>query len=424
MEKLYYLFKETGKVTIDTRQISPGCLFIGIKGQNFDGNSFAAEALKLGAKYAVVDNSKYQTNPNIILVDDCLDFIQKLAHYHRKQFQIPVIGITGSNGKTTNKELIHAVLASHFEVHCTKGNLNNHLGVPLTLLGLKEGHQIAIIEMGANKPGDIAELCAIATPDIALITNIGKAHLEGFINFEGIFNTKTELFRSLPNDATIIYNADDEIISHAIPKHIKSFGFSQKDKQFLFGQLCELTPFVHFEYEYEGYQSGNIATHLVGKYNVNNFLAAVAFGLYFKVPVEKINESISNYIPSNNRSQITKTDHNTLIVDCYNANPSSMQLALENLKEINHPNKMAIIGDMLELGTDSKVEHEKIIAYLKQHAIDFITVGYEFSKVNQYQHFETTSSLEVYLNEHPFKDALILLKGSRGIGLERLIPKL
>lgn len=427
MEKMYHLFLSTSGVCTDTRAIEKDCLFIALKGTNFNGNTFSEEALKVGAKYAIVDEKEYQTNENIILVDDALKFLQDLALYHRRQFSIPVIGITGSNGKTTNKELMAAVLQKKYKTHFTYGNLNNHIGVPLTLLKLKKEHEIAIIEMGANKYKDIEELCDIAEPNYGIITNIGKAHLEGLGGFEGVLRTKKELFDAVEKSkGTLIYNADDSVISGIVPSSTTNYSFSKNvSTSFIIGNLIELTPFVKLKWSVEGYESPEITTNLVGEYNFYNFLAAIAFGVLFDVPNDDINIALSKYVPSNNRSQVLKTTLNTLIVDCYNANPSSMRSALTSFSQIDHNKKIAVLGDMRELGDDEIPEHQDIIELLEELSLDAILVGGIFDDMNStYLSFPSVEDLNEYLQTEIIKGTMILLKGSRGIQLEKAIYNL
>ncbi|MDG1346942.1 MAG: UDP-N-acetylmuramoyl-tripeptide--D-alanyl-D-alanine ligase [Crocinitomicaceae bacterium] len=424
---MYHLFLSTSGVCTDTRAIEKDCLFIALKGTNFNGNTFSEEALKVGAKYAIVDEKEYQTNENIILVDDALKFLQDLALYHRRQFSIPVIGITGSNGKTTNKELMAAVLQKKYKTHFTYGNLNNHIGVPLTLLKLKKEHEIAIIEMGANKYKDIEELCDIAEPNYGIITNIGKAHLEGLGGFEGVLRTKKELFDAVEKSkGTLIYNADDSVISGIVPSSTTNYSFSKNvSTSFIIGNLIELTPFVKLKWSVEGYESPEITTNLVGEYNFYNFLAAIAFGVLFDVPNDDINIALSKYVPSNNRSQVLKTTLNTLIVDCYNANPSSMRSALTSFSQIDHNKKIAVLGDMRELGDDEIPEHQDIIELLEELSLDAILVGGIFDDMNStYLSFPSVEDLNEYLQTEIIKGTMILLKGSRGIQLEKAIYNL
>ena len=421
MQKIIKLFYDTTGICTDTRKIKKDCLFLCLKGDNFNGNEFAEKALNEGAKYVIVDESKYQTNDKIYLVKDVLKYLQKLANYHRKKFKIPVIGITGSNGKTSTKELIKTVLEKKYNLLATEGNLNNHIGVPLTLLNITKNHEIAIIEMGANKFKDIEELCNIAEPNYGIITNIGKAHLEGFINFEGVLKTKKELYDSiLKNHGTLIINGDDEILIKNAPE-VKKIKYGTSEKSDIKGELINLSPFVEMKWKSDNYSSELISTKMIGKYNFYNFLAAIAFGKIFNIEPNKINEAISEYTPDNKRSQVKKTKNNTLILDCYNANPSSMTSALESFSQINHPNKIAIIGDMLELGDDSIKEHQNILDLTKKLNLNKITVGPIFESINSDElKFSNTLKTEEYLKNSSIKDHIILLKGSRGIGLEKL----
>jgi UDP-N-acetylmuramoyl-tripeptide--D-alanyl-D-alanine ligase len=353
--------------------------------------------------------------------------LQQLANYHRKQFNIPIIGITGSNGKTTTKELIAAVLKEKHNIHYTQGNLNNHIGVPLTLLTLEKKHEIAIIEMGANKPGDIKELVEIAEPTHGIITNIGRAHLEGFGSLEGVINTKTEMYRFIVDKGgKLLYNLDDKVLSDHLIGYKNTGNYSGIDNGEVNGKLINLTPFVEFKWSTANYTSPILSTKLVGQYNFYNFLAAVRFGLEFDVDPSLINQAIENYTPNNNRSQVEKTAKNTLILDAYNANPTSMRSALESFEQIQHDKKAVILGDMLELGHESQGEHQAIIDYISRQDWLKIIVGKEFSKteMRNIHHFQNVEKLGLYLETHPLNDALILIKGSRGIQLERIVDKL
>lgn len=421
MSDLFELFYTSTGIATDTRNIEKDSLFICLKGENFNGNKFAEQAIEKGAKYVIVDEIESKTKENIYLVDNSLEFLQKLANHHRNKFNIPIIGITGSNGKTSTKELINTVLQKKYTVLATIGNLNNHIGVPLTLLRLNNSHEIAIIEMGANKFKDIEELCDIAEPNYGIITNIGKAHLEGFINFEGVLKTKKELYDCiLKKKGTIIINSDDEVLMQNAPE-VKKIKYGTSENAIIQGELINLSPFVEMKWKSENYISELISTKMIGKYNFYNFLAAIAFGITFGIEPEKINEAISEYTPDNKRSQIKKTEHNTLILDCYNANPSSMTNALESFFQINQANKLAIIGDMLELGDESIKEHQTILDLTKQLNINVITVGPIFESINTNQlKFTNTSNAQEYFKTNSFNEYLILLKGSRGIGLEKL----
>ncbi|MFD1552368.1 UDP-N-acetylmuramoyl-tripeptide--D-alanyl-D-alanine ligase [Putridiphycobacter roseus] len=419
---LHSLFTESKGITTDTRDIVPGALFFAIKGENFDGNLFAENALALGAKYAIVEDENLPENPQFILVDDVLKTLQDLAKFHRLQFNIPVIGITGSNGKTTSKELMGTVLDQKYKVLVTKGNLNNHLGVPFTLLKLTAAHEIAIIEMGANKPGDIKELVEIACPNYGIITNIGKAHIEGFGSLENVVKTKMEMYDYIQaNNGFIFYHAENEILKNALEPHTKTASYGAKSGDVV-GALLKVSPFVHFKYQTGNYQSPAINTHLVGDYNFINFLLGVVVGTHFKVPFEAINLGLSNYKPSNNRSQITQTEKNTLVVDCYNANPLSMEVAIKSFNKIESDKKLLILGDMLELGPIQEAEHKAIILLVTALDLNAIYVGSIFKRLlpNAYQ---TVEEVIQGTDFSSYKDYTILLKGSRGIKLEGLIAQ-
>lgn len=421
MEKWLALFDACNGVSTDSRQIQEGCLYIALKGENFDGNFFAEKAIAQGARYAIVDNPQFANEENIFSVANGLLFLQQLAHAHRQRFDIPILAITGSNGKTSTKELVNAVLQTKYEVLCTQGNLNNHIGVPLTLLQLNAEHELAIIEMGANKPLDIDELCRIAAPTLGLITNIGKAHLEGFINFEGVLQTKSELYDHVAShEGGLFVNAEDPILLAAAQKRssqIFTYGEQQGE---LLGQLAYLDPFVHFSWAHQEYVSPVIDTQMVGKYNFFNFLAALRIGLHFEIEPSLLNNAIANYKPTNKRSQVEKTNHNTVIVDCYNANPSSMQSALASFVEMEHPDKLVILGDMLELGADGPAEHQKIIDFVRENNLNILTVGPIFKDINA-NGFANVEDLKELLAIDRIQDKLILLKGSRGIALEKLM---
>jgi UDP-N-acetylmuramoyl-tripeptide--D-alanyl-D-alanine ligase len=425
MEKLFELFYQSSGICTDTRNIQKDCLFIALKGDQFNGNIFATQAIEAGAKFAIVDEDGFADNHSIFQVPNSLLFLQSLARFHRDRFDIPVIGITGSNGKTSTKELIHAVLSKKYNALCTIGNLNNHIGVPLTLLRLNASHDLAIIEMGANKPGDIAELCNIADPTHGIITNIGKAHLEGFINFEGVLKTKTELYASVQQKGGVLFACmDDSILMNACQNYpLPLITFGSHPDALIVGELAYLDPFVHFSWHNHDYHSPTLHTHLVGKYNFNNFLAAITFGNIFQVNPTDINAAIEGYIPQNNRSQVSKTDKNTVIVDCYNANPSSMKSALESFVDIEEGTKTVILGDMLELGSDGLSEHEAILNYCREHELHFITVGPIFKGLND-KGYTTTQDLIEQWPTIALQNQLILLKGSRGIALEKILPLL
>ena len=425
ISKLHQLFVNSKGICTDTRKIEKGTIFFALKGDNFNGNKYAQQALNDGCDLAVVDEKEFAVNEKCILVESVLKTLQDLANLRRKQFNIPVIGITGSNGKTTTKELIGEVLSQKYNVLMTQGNLNNHLGVPFTLLNLNATHQIAIIEMGANKPNDIKELVEIAEPTHGIITNIGTAHIEGFGSYEGVLKTKLELYDFIGRTKGHVFvNNDDKVLMSNLP-NVTYSTYSTNNGADVIGELVELTPFVNFKWKTNNYQSNIIKTNLVGGYNFTNFLASICIGNYFEVPNDKINFALSNYQPSNNRSQVTKTNRNTLIVDCYNANPTSMQSALESFLMINHSNKLAVLGDMLELGNVSEKEHQNIVNWLNENNIETILVGKEFSKIkSKFKTFESVQQLKDELNLDDLNNQLILLKGSRGIALEKLIEEL
>jgi UDP-N-acetylmuramoyl-tripeptide--D-alanyl-D-alanine ligase len=416
----FKIFYECNGISTDTRNITEGSLFICIKGDNFNGNRFASEALEKGAKHVIVDDPEFYTPGDMTLVENSLIYLQKLANYHRKKFNIPVIGITGSNGKTTTKELIQSVLSKKYNTLATIGNLNNHLGVPFTLLRLTDNHEIAIIEMGANRFKDIEELCDIAEPTHGIITNIGKAHLEGFGSFEGVLKTKSELYTAVKqNKGTIFYNSDDEILSNAIPDNIETISYGKNEKAYVSGELIKLTPFVEMRWSCDNYISPACETKLIGEYNFYNFLAAITIGNFFKVDKDDINAAIQEYTPTNQRSQVNKTEYNTLILDCYNANPTSMALAIKSLAQ-NQTNqeKLIIAGEMKELGGESIQEHQKIVELINELGINAIYVGDGFKGQNNW--FPNTASLIHQMESNRPKDKLILLKGSRSVGLEKL----
>lgn len=425
LEELYHEFSGSTGVCTDTRAITPGCLFFCLTGANFDGNKFADDALEKGASHAVIDNSEYSIPGKTTLVENTLVALQQLANYHRSRFSIPVLGITGSNGKTTSKELISTVLSSEFNVLFTNGNLNNHIGVPLTLLRLNPAHQVAVIEMGANKPGDIAELCDIAEPTHGIITNIGRAHLEGFGNLEGVAETKTALYRAIAKAAGDLFvNCEDETLLSRLPENVRCHTYGSDCE--VSGRLVSLDPFVNMTWRESSYESPELHMKLVGKYNFTNYLAAIRIGRFFGISPERINRSLEDYTPSNNRSQITKTGRNTVIVDCYNANPTSMVSAIESFAAIDHPSKIFILGDMREMGSEADAVHREIIDLTKEKSLNGYFVGEEFSKLlgDSSNAYKTTDELIDALSNSPIHDSLVLLKGSRGIQLEKLLPLL
>ncbi|WP_423148686.1 UDP-N-acetylmuramoyl-tripeptide--D-alanyl-D-alanine ligase [Rubrolithibacter danxiaensis] len=429
IEELYALFVKHPVVCTDTRKISKDCIFFALKGENFNGNSFASAALESGASYVVIDEEEYRKDERCILVDDVLTSLQQLATFHRQKLNIPVIGITGTNGKTTTKELIKAVLSEKFKTYATLGNLNNHIGVPLTLLSVREDTEIAIIEMGANHQKEIAFLCSIAKPTAGLITNVGKAHLEGFGGFEGVKKGKGELydFMKVSGGKTFINRDNDFLVAMSEERGLtEPIYYGTKAECFVYGYLVENNPYLVVDWFAEG-NKHCVKSNLTGIYNLENILAAAAIGLYYGLNAEQINRGIGGYVPSNNRSQITKTEINTLICDYYNANPSSMMVALDNFNAIDADQKVIILADMFELGNESAAEHRAILEKaLKITADKKIFIGKEFCKLrdDKSYFFESTEEAFTYLKDHPVKDATVLIKGSRGMKLEKLVEVL
>ncbi|MDC1080477.1 UDP-N-acetylmuramoyl-tripeptide--D-alanyl-D-alanine ligase [Flavobacteriaceae bacterium] len=423
IEKLYAYFLGSTGVATDTRKIKKGCLFFCLKGENFDGNTFAEEALTKGAMYVVVDEPKHlKNNHSYLLVQDSLESLQKLAHYHRIQFSIPVIGLTGSNGKTTTKELINSVLSQQYKTTATAGNLNNHIGVPLTLLNINSKTEVALIEMGANHLDEIAFLCELAQPTLGYITNFGKAHLEGFGSLEGVVKGKSELYHFLKkNKGIALINQEDQKQSNLTRKQ-KTFSFGQSNKVDLQIKNKPIGLHKNISIEVDGME---IKSGLKGDFNFSNIGAAAAFGFYFKVSLEIIKKGIEKYVPSNNRSQWCKTDSNTLVLDAYNANPSSMRAALESFLETEKKGRLLILGDMLELGNFSEQEHQKIVNFIEFKEIDqILLVGPEFKKTKStalnIKKFLSTNEVIPYLQKTNFQNKTIFIKGSRGIALEVL----
>jgi len=439
-------------VTTDSRKIIPGCIFFAFKGETFDGNAFVPQALEHGAALCVTSDPQYKMStrtpgdrPNCLVVPDVLKTLQDLAAYHRNRLTIPFVGITGTNGKTTTKELVHAVLSRRYRTHATAGNFNNHLGVPLTLLSMPADTQIAIVEMGANHPGEIEALCRIADPDCGLITNVGRAHLEGFGSFEGVVHTKTELYRHLAAKQGLVFvNADNERLMHeaerlatipatdsAIPAYapatpiltpeaiagtpLSLLTYGTCPEADVHGTYVESNPYVHFYFEV-GDNVYNVRTHLLGAYNFDNCMAAVAVGLHFGVEPWDIKEAIEAYEPSNRRSQYKETGRNRLFLDCYNANPSSMKAALASFATLPYPNKVPMLGGMKELGRDSRKEHQAIVNMLQEGDYkQVILVGPEFDQTMSGDNllwFSTAEEAVAYLHEHPLQDCTVLLKGS------------
>lgn len=423
IEQLHTLFLKHPNISTDTRKVKKGDVFFALKGDTFDGNAFASQALEQGASIAIIDNAAFDLGNNkTILVEDSLKTLQELAKFHRNYLGIPIIALTGSNGKTTTKELIHAVLSEKYKTSATVGNLNNHIGVPLTLLSMRPETEIGIVEMGANHPGEIDFLCQIANPDYGYITNFGKAHLEGFGSIKGVIKAKTELYRYIKAIHKMVFIHANDAIQTEKATSIQSFSFGTKNvKSDVVIDFVDANPFVKLKfYEIE------IESHLIGTYNFMNIAAAIAIGTYFKVPKETIKKAIENYTPSNNRSQIINKNGNTILLDAYNANPSSMKAAIENFKQLDAAKKVLLIGDMFELGKDAEKEHQSIVELISDKnfgAVYFI--GKNFFKTNITSpnaiKFESFEEAIKFLSYQKFSNSSILIKGSRGMALERLL---
>jgi UDP-N-acetylmuramoyl-tripeptide--D-alanyl-D-alanine ligase len=415
IKALYDIFLQSAGVCTDTRTLKKNQLFFALKGENFDGNRFALQALEKGASYAVAGEDLQADDPRLIKVPDTLEALKALAAYHRRQLRIPVIGLTGTNGKTTTKELIKTALGAAYRVSATEGNLNNEIGVPLTVLKIGPRAQIAIVEMGASHPEDLKPLLAVAQPNLGLITNVGKAHLEGFGSYEGVKHAKGLLYDYLKeHDGVVFANADDPVLQEMLAQRgLEAIGYSKE------GVKVKADPFLKMEWE-----DATLQTQLVGAYNAANVLAALKLAWYFDVPCEDALQAIASYVPSNNRSQLVKTQKNTLIVDAYNANPSSMAVALDNLA-LMKGRKVALLGDMRELGADAAAEHDRIVARLE--GMEAYLVGEEFTRAaagKPYKTFAKSEDLAKYLEEHPLEGCTILLKGSHSIQMDKLIPSL
>lgn len=422
IKELHLRFLESQSISTDTRKVVSNDLFFALKGDNFNGNQFAAQALEKGAKYAIVDEELYVKNSNYILVPDVLKTLQQLASYHRDYLGLKIIALTGSNGKTTTKELINKVLKQRFRTVATIGNLNNHIGVPLTLLSMDKTTEVGIVEMGANHLEEIAFLCSIAKPNYGYITNFGKAHLEGFGSTEGIIKGKSELYNYLiSNNGYIFFNADDTIQSAKLNSYINKFGFSQADSSYYNIVLKETNPFVRVQFE-----NTSINSNLIGDYNFTNICASIIIGKYFNVPIDNIKKAIETYTPDNNRSQIIEKASNKIIMDAYNANPTSMAAATNNFSNLKSDQKIAILGDMFELGHEAESEHQALVNHTSKLNIDIILlVGENFHKTlpvsENVQTFQNFEALKLYLNNKVFKNSIILIKGSRGMALERVL---
>ncbi len=423
-EQLYSLFKDSSGVTTDSRTAGPGKIFFALWGEKYNGNKYAAEALEKGASWAVIDDHLYE-NEKTILVDDCLLELQALAGHHRREMKVPVLAITGTNGKTTTKELLTAILSKKLKVHSTEGNLNNHIGVPLTILSAPAGTEMMIIEMGASHIGEIRTLCLIARPDFGMITNIGTAHIEGFGSVDGVIKAKTELFEHLRKiNGIAIYNDKNPLLTEKIFKIInRAVPYSDPTGTELLVEPVESLMNLKLRVKYL-HQTYNISTNLFGNYNVENIKAAIAAGILFDVEMKDIAVAVENYQPANNRSQIKTTPKNTLICDSYNANPTSMHSAMESFNGIQAEHKLVILGDMLELGDKSEDEHLKVLKELQSYGYaSALLVGSFFSKVSAgtgYKSFSDVSKLIEFIKKQPITGKTILVKGSRGIGLEKI----
>lgn len=418
IEQFYPIFLNAKKVTIDSRKIEKNDIFFAFSGDNFDAATLAEKAVDLGALAVIIENKEFENSEkNIFYVPSTLEFLQELSVYHRNQLHIPIIGLTGSNGKTTTKELIHAVLSEKFNVQYTFGNLNNHIGVPLTILSIKPEHEMVVIEMGANHQKEIELLCTIARPNYGYITNFGKAHLEGFGGFEGVIKGKSELYDYLKNaNQTVLINENDPIQFDKTEDYASKITFGKADSDYYFDTFSE-NNFVGLQY-----QNLKALSKLTGEYNFTNLCAAASLGLYFGIDFDKIQTAIESYTPTNMRSQVVKKDDKTLVLDTYNANPSSMSASLYNFTTFTG-SKTIVIGDMLELGDESEKEHQEILLLAQELGFDqIITVGKHFKNVNKSSAaFESTDQLIQYLKDNNIKSENILLKASRGISLEKAI---
>ena len=421
MSNLYEKFKECAGVATDTRKDLRDTLFFCLRGETFDGNEFAPLAIEKGAKYVVVDNKKFASLPQVILVEDTLNALQALAHEHRTQLATPLIALTGSNGKTTTKELIYSVLNQSFHALKTEGNLNNHIGVPLTLLRLTPDTNIAIVEMGANHPGEIAALCQIADPDFGYITNFGRAHLEGFGSFEGVIKAKSELYNYLKKAGKrIFFCQDNELQADLLKDYSETYCFSLEGNEKAPLQLAikKSVPFVQL-----AWGETTIPTHLIGKYNALNAAAAICIGNYFKLSKEAITRGIEGYVPSNNRSQFVQKDRgNQILMDAYNANPTSMHAAIEAFGEIKAPHKVLILGDMKELGAYSQKEHQQLVDDIAAYSwAAVLLLGDNFYQTQtNFMKFQTLTEINDYLRQHPLSDTFFLIKGSRSMTMEKI----
>ena len=439
IKELYKLYQQHPQITTDSRDCPKGSIFLALKGASFDGNQYAVQALEKGCAYAIVDDKNVlkelsqlsELSSRIILVDDCLQTFKDLAREHRRQFDIPVIGITGTNGKTTTKELIRAVLSECYNVMATEGNFNNDVGVPKTLFRLNEDHDIAVVEMGASHPGDIKTLVETAEPNCGLITNVGRAHLQGFGSFEGVCKTKGELYDYIrAHECPVFVNRDNEYLMQMADGLADIYYYGQSDAQDILirGEVVSCAPFLKFRWREQDSDTGytsewmEVQTHLIGAYNLDNMLAAITIGYVNNIPFEKINHALENYVPTNNRSQLTETEKNHLIVDAYNANPTSMKAAIDNFRLMEVSPKMAILGMMGELGDVSQEEHQKIIALLEEARFDEVwLVGSEFQKAHSpFRTFANVDEVKAAIAQEQPIGRYILIKGSNSTKLFQL----
>ena len=425
--KLYQLFRQYPIVTTDSRNIPANSIFFALKGENFNGNKYAGEALLKGAAFAIIDEPEFAVDDRMILVDDVLISIQKLARFHRDELKIPILAITGTNGKTTTKELIATVLTKKFRIKSTQGNLNNHIGVPLTILSMTPETEIGIVEMGANHIGEIKFLCEIANPDFGMVTNMGKAHLEGFGSFEGVIQTKSEMYGFLrQKGGNCFINADNPLLIKQA-KDLEQITYGKSDGCFLTGELATTGYSLVVKALFpKGWLY--LKSKLIGDYNFENLLAAACIGKYFEVDPLLIQKALEEYTPSNNRSQLIRKEKNTIIMDAYNANPTSMMMALTNFANIQNDEKCVILGDMLELGEVSDEEHQKVVDFIEsQNFAEVCLVGPQFKKTvtgDKKKKFDNAELLSNYLKTQPIENKLILIKGSRGIHLEKILELL
>jgi UDP-N-acetylmuramoyl-tripeptide--D-alanyl-D-alanine ligase len=427
IEKIYKVFLKHPQICTDTRALKKDSLYFALKGENFNGNKFAEQALAEGCSFAVIDEKEFKKDERYFLVTDVLQTLQELASHHRNQLNIPFIGITGTNGKTTTKELIKEVLSKKFKTLATSGNLNNHIGVPLTILSITHEHEMAVIEMGANHIGEIEILCKIARPDHGIITNIGKAHLEGFGSPEGVIIAKSELYKFIRSNQGILFVNSDNSLLMELAQNAKKVTYGSSEQSDCVGEFLSSDPFVHLKWKKKKDQKNElIKTNLIGAYNFENILASICIGNYFGVESSMINSAIESYVPSNNRSQVLKKGSNTILLDAYNANPTSMAAAIENFSGMKSDNKFLVLGDMLELGKESLEEHLQIIRLLQKKSFEKVfLVGKQFceaaTKCSDFKFvcFHNSEEALEEIRKESLKNTTVLIKGSRGIKLEK-----